>query len=201
MTQVSCSTSPDLFLQPGERADWHRSSAAKQARQLCAKCPLGAVRCAQQALELPGIPDGVILAGIVCRGGNATRHELRLLAGAAKPRTDRPNLTLVPATPATHCTGCERPFADPDSPPDPDSDAVHRSARGLCRSCYTAARRAGTLEPAHAPRPDDCIDCDKPMVAARQPIPAGHVRHEKAGRCETCNRRHSYQPARKDAAA
>lgn len=183
-TQRACTRHPEWFLQPGEQTDWDQLATTEAARNLCASCPLGTTACAREALT-GDTPDGVILAGIVCRGTGDTLYRLRAAAGYG--------LTLV-TTPNTgdtdECARCHKPFADGIDRP---AGTVHLAARGLCRGCYAADRRAGTLEAIRKPRPDHCIDCREPMVAQHREVSPGHVVHAAHGRCTACHRRHNYQ--------
>lgn len=166
---VPCADHPDDFLQPGEREGWHRTESARRALFSCKECPYRQP-CATAALTagttldatIAALANGVIQAGVVCRGDVATLRALRAVAGGEPDA----------------CTACGRSFAH-----------VVPKARGLCSGCYSASRRVAgiaTAQPRPTPAPE-CSDCDRPM--SRPPVPAGHVRHSAHGRCHTCDAR------------
>lgn len=197
-----CTTRPDLFLQPGEDHNWHTTAAATTARNLCTTVCQFRTDCAREALTLgtlegtntPRVADGVIAAGIVCRGDADTLYRLQRVAGLLPLHRTTNTPAPTPAQPAatgTACTGCNTPAVPKDQPR--IDGTVHLAARGLCWACYTAAKRAGTLTATKAPRPEHCTDCARPMTASRKRPPEGWVMHESRGRCTACTRRHTAQ--------
>jgi hypothetical protein len=131
------------FLQPAERPDWHLDPVVAAARRLChEQCPPGRFRsCALDALTAgtleddlrPRVADGVVMAGIACRGDAATEHALRdIVRGHAELhwRATRP----------THCLGCGRPMTTRRRRL--PGHVVHESA-GRCSACTRARHRVG----------------------------------------------------------
>lgn len=180
------------FLQPGNDPEWHTLPAAQDAIRLChRKCPIPLEDCARQALTagtLEGhnrqrVANGVIQAGIVCKGDHETRKALTELA---YPNGDAPETFLDDADEA--CSVCTRDFA-PDEEPT-TTTTTHRAVASspLCWACYQAANRGGTLIPFRPSTPSHCQGpCGLPLMKRGQKIP-GHVRHEKGGLCAACNR-------------
>lgn len=181
------------FLQPGEDPNWHLLPATELAVVLCrTECPRGAfTACARAALDqlgrvpdephVPTVADGVVAAGIVCRGDEATADALRAVLGEQ-------DSSAAPAA----CIGCARPLGD-------HGETVRSAARGLCKGCYSATARAGQLAPVYQLRPECCDGCARPLVGRRDDLPEGHARYHSGGRCEACHKRHT-RAARKAAA-
>lgn len=178
-TTSPCRTHPDDFLQPGEDPLWHLSHEAQQALATCRTCP-HTRQCARKALTagttqtddgctIEACADGAIYAGIVCRGDLTTRRQL--------------NQLVNPASGASHCAACNRPFRTPNN-----DQGVYERRDGLCRGCWKAVQRTG-MGVAATPRsmpPAACIDCSTPMVPWGHPRPDGHVNHDSGGRCKRC---------------
>ncbi|MGV9668667.1 hypothetical protein [Nocardia niigatensis] len=177
------------FIQLGEDDDWHLHPATIEAVAICeTECPISrVVGCARAALgagQLATEPDitlpadGVIAAGIVCRGDNTTSLALREVisrygTGAA----------LVPT-----CPGCERRLIPAGQPL--GVNEARPGARGMCTGCMSAASRSGQLARVYQLRPTHCIDCARPLVPRTGPLPEGHARHHSLGRCTTCQTRY-----------
>lgn len=174
---LPCHTHPADFLQPGEDPLWHLGWGAKRAIASCLfSCPR-LQQCAQDAVhagdldqgKVNAVADGVIQAGVVCRGDMTTRRALRTVAnGGTAPSADC-------------CLGCERPFTK-----------VRRLARGMCVSCDSLARRTGGTARAATPRPEPvqkCIACHLPMVARGAERGPGQARRGANGRCHRCDMR------------
>ena len=201
MTETPCSSRPEWFTYPEDQPDWHLTPEAEGARNICATCRIVAP-CARAALDSgTAIPDGQVLAGIACRGDLDTLHRLRQAAGHT-----RRHLTLVPsaatedddpeppaATGGLTCAACPNLVVKAGQP-NPHGHLVI-AARGMCWACYSAAKRAGDLEPVRELRPEQCIDCQLPMVPAHHDTPEGYVRHESEGRCTACTRANTRKAA------
>lgn len=178
------------FLQPGEDVAWGSRPETRAAVTIChTECPTSRlVDCARRALESGSVSDeservtrpadGVVAAGIVCSGDDATATALRGLIARYGRETGAPPT----------CLGCRRRFVPAREPL--SEDTAHRAARGLCSGCYSATGRAGRLARVHQIRPTACVDCAKPLVGRHDPVPDGHARHHSHGRCTTCQTRH-----------
>lgn len=147
MPQALCTGKPG-FTQPGEYPFWHLNPDTQDAQQLCFHCPLRR-NCAQQELDAaaPDIPDGVLIAGIICRGDTRTLTMLRTIAAPPEPE---PLAAVIPITTARRaprprnawprpCVGCERTMWPRRRHRD---GVVRHKARGLCDACYTTERRS-----------------------------------------------------------
>lgn len=174
-----CKANPADHLQPGEDPLWHLGHPAQRALNNCKSCP-HIRECARRALTagttidrgttIEACADGTIMAGIICRGDLTTRREL--------------NRIVNPASGASHCAACVRPFRTPTA----TDGAVYERGDGLCRGCHKAHQRTG-MGVAALPRdtpPPACVDCETPMVPWGRPRPAGHVNHDSGGRCRRC---------------
>ena len=164
----------------------HPDTLAAQA--LCLECPLSRYRqCAADALNSGRIeddgdrvrraPSGIVAAGVICTGDNATKAALRY-AARGQDRTDR-----------LRCARCDRGMVQGGREIRPGD--VRAAARGMCRGCYTAATRAGIItRPGHPTRPAVCVACSRPMVAgSRSAVRAdGAVIHRAHGYCRGCYR-------------
>ncbi|MFI5784065.1 hypothetical protein, partial [Nocardia sp. NPDC051570] len=143
----------------------------------CARAALGAGQLVTEPdITLPA--DGVIAAGIVCRGDNTTTIALREVINRYGRPEDR-----IPV-----CPGCERRLIPAGQPLGVNEGRL--SARGMCKACYTATERSGQLAKVYQLRPSDCIDCELPMVGRDDDAPEGHVRHHSKGRCLGCQTNH-----------
>lgn len=165
------------YLQPGERDDWDTLETTQAALARCRTCPHRAA-CADDGLkcgttadgEIIAAADGVIIAGVVCRGDHAT---LRSLRAVADPTYNA----------ATACLACRKSF-----------DETPHKAHGLCGLCARATHRRGGRPTASQSRntcPPACIepDCQIPLVPWGHARPDGYGRHEAAGRCRRCHQR------------
>ncbi|WP_019932328.1 hypothetical protein [Nocardia sp. BMG111209] len=139
---VPCTDHPG-FLQPAERADWHLDPVVATAQHRCrVECPRDRFRaCALDALTAgtldddvrPRVADGVVMAGVICRGDAATEHELREIVRGHVELHWR-------ATRPTHCLGCGRPMTTRRRRL--PGHVVHESS-GRCATCTRARHRAG----------------------------------------------------------
>lgn len=125
------------FVEPAHAFDWARLPATVAAQRVCiAHCPRERFRaCAQAALsagtlvddETPSVADGVVMAGVVCRGDTATRRRLLLALGQEiYVRPDR-------------CVSCQRPMTTRRRKR--PGYVVHES-NGRCGGCKRAEQRA-----------------------------------------------------------
>ncbi|WP_147404232.1 hypothetical protein [Nocardia panacis] len=182
--QAPCHLDP-RFLQPGDEPDWHLFPETIQAVAVCETiCPIShLVRCARAALrsgqlatepEVTLPADGVIAAGIICRGDNDTALTLREVIN----RYGRPE-DCIPV-----CPGCERRLVLAGEPL--GLNEARLAARGLCKGCYSATARSGQLTKVYQLRPDHCADCKRPLVGREDPVPEGHARFHSDGRCLGC---------------
>ncbi len=173
------------FVQPGDDPDWHLYAQTIAAVATCeTECPISQlVACARQALgagqlatepEITLPADGVIAAGLVCRGDNATVLALQEVITRYGRGDDR-----IPV-----CAGCQRRLVPAGKPL--GVNEAHLAARGLCKGCYSATGRSGQLAKVHQMRPTHCIDCLRPLVGRRDEVPEGQVRHHSRGRCLSC---------------
>ncbi|MFE3754101.1 hypothetical protein ACFXO9_07305 [Nocardia tengchongensis] len=128
------------FVEPVSAFDWDRLPATAAAQRVCAeRCPRDRFRaCATAALaagtligdEAPSVADGVVMAGIVCRGDAITRRRLQaVLADDVDPRV-RPD----------RCVSCQRPMTTRRRKR--PGYVVHES-NGRCGACKRAEQRAG----------------------------------------------------------
>lgn len=180
------------FLQPGEFKDWHQHWPTRAAVTICeTRCPTAQlVNCARGALiagvvdDQPSVvrpADGVVAAGIVCRGDAATTDALNEVI-ARHTGQRRP----------ARCTGCRRVLVPKRHPL--EGDSAHHAAQGLCTGCYTAtyrARHSATVHELNPPK--QCEDCQRPMVPRSSRPPAGHVRYAAKGVCTTCSSKRRYR--------
>jgi hypothetical protein len=202
-----CTANPDAWIQPAENPNWDQLTTTKFAQKQCRNaCPAAAFRqCAIDALTAGNLEDepkrvrsadGVIAAGIVCRGDLATTHQLMLIID--------PNADLtVTSTDGEACSTCERVFIPDDETVVLGTNTAHRATihLPLCRGCYTAARRADTLTPAVKPIiPAACVTCKRPMTTRANKV-AGSVVHHSAGNCDSCAKRAKRMAGRQDVAA
>jgi len=186
--QASCHLDP-RFLQPGDNPDWHLYPETIEAVAVCeTSCPIRRfVDCARAALgagQLATEPDitlpadGVIAAGIVCRGDNNTALALREVINRYGRPEDR-----IPV-----CPGCERRLIPAGQPL--GVNEARLAARGLCKGCYAATGRSGQLAKVYQLRPSHCTDCARPLVGRSDPVPEGHARYHSDGRCLGCQSKH-----------
>lgn len=125
------------FVEPAYALDWDRLPATAAAQRVCTgQCPREMFRaCGQAALragtlfddENPSVADGVVMAGVVCRGDTATRR--RLLLALGEDVTVRPD----------RCLSCNRPMTTRRRKR--TGYVVHES-NGRCSSCKRAEQRA-----------------------------------------------------------
>ena len=160
----------NLLTPPEQLAAYHR---AIETCETCAIVEPATFRaCAKAALtagttidgELEACADGVIQAGIECRGDRATWRALKQAAGE-------------PVDPA-RCIICDRSFLD---------EVIERGD-GVCAGCTQVTTRHLVIAPS-TPRntpPDECLSCAKPMERGPGPHPAGVVRHAARGYCRHC---------------
>ncbi|WP_280424033.1 hypothetical protein [Nocardia carnea] len=143
----------------------------------CARAALGAGQLATEPeITLPA--DGVVAAGIVCRGDNSTVLALQAVVDKYGRGAERIRV----------CAGCERRLVPARQTL--GVNEAHLAARGLCRGCYSATERSGQLARVYQLRPAACVGCARPMVGNRDTAPTGHVRHHSQGRCTACRAKH-----------
>ncbi|MGW5267180.1 hypothetical protein ACWEQ4_00880 [Rhodococcus sp. NPDC003994] len=196
MTQP-CTLNPDAWQQHGDDPDWAATTPAVFARKQCRNsCPAADfAACALSALTTAGsleaetkrvrVAAGVIMAGVACNGDEATRQALLPLA-----YPDGIPTHMIPRPDDIACTNCDREFIPDDEPITLGANVAHRAtnSHSLCRGCYSAEWRSGTLTPAvRTIIPDDCITCHRPMTRRSNPAP-GRVIHESRGNCTACAR-------------
>ncbi|WP_280273396.1 hypothetical protein [Nocardia wallacei] len=173
------------FVQPGDDPDWHFYPETIAAITICeTECPISRfVACARRALgsgqlatepEITLPADGVIAAGLVCRGDNETTLALQEMINRYGRGDDR-----IPV-----CAGCQRRLVPAGQPL--GVNEAHLAARGLCKGCYSATDRSGQLAKVYKIRPTHCVDCQRPLVGRNAEVPEGHVRHHSRGRCLSC---------------
>lgn len=126
------------YLQPGENPDWATHPDTVRAVQIClTACPLSQFRaCAETGLtagtvewdKRRRVADGVVMAGIVCKGDSPTSRALRNAAGP------------LPATaPATRwCVTCRQPMTTRHKPL---QGFVEHEGGGQCRKCRHQTRK------------------------------------------------------------
>ncbi|WP_157181960.1 hypothetical protein [Nocardia testacea] len=186
--QASCRLD-SRFVQPGEDPTWHLHPDTIAAIAHCeTACPISqVVDCARRALgagqlatepEITLPADGVIAAGIICRGDNSTVLALQAVIDRYGRGAQRIRL----------CAGCERRLIPAGETL--GVNEAHLAARGLCKGCYSATDRSGQMAKVYQLRPEHCVDCSRPMVGPRDPVPEGHVRHASRGRCSGCQTKH-----------
>ncbi|MFJ4652709.1 hypothetical protein ACIP5Y_15720 [Nocardia sp. NPDC088792] len=127
------------FIEPAHEFDWDRLPATAAAQRVCReRCPRELFRtCAQRALtagtllddETPLVADGVVMAGVVCRGDSITVRRLQAALDqdcAGQVRPDR-------------CLSCHRPMTTRRRKR--PGYVVHES-NGRCSGCKRAEQRA-----------------------------------------------------------
>lgn len=129
------------FLQPSEDPNWHEHPDTLRAQVLCnSECPREHFEaCALAGLSAgtceddltPRVADGVVMAGVVCRGDIASEHSLRraLRGRAVGWRAKRPS----------RCLGCDRPMTTRRRKL--PGHVVHEAA-GHCTACRRAQKRS-----------------------------------------------------------
>ena len=160
----------NLLTPPEQLAAYHR---AIETCETCAIIEPDTFRaCAKAALtagttidgELEACADGVIQAGIECRGDRRTWRALKAAAGE-------------PVDPA-RCIICNRSFLD---------EVIERGD-GICAGCTQVTTRHLVIAPS-TPRntpPNECLACGKQMERGPGPHPQGVVRHAARGYCRHC---------------
>lgn len=159
----------NLLTPPEQLAAYHR---AIETCETCAIVEPATFRaCAKAALtagttidgELEACADGIIQAGIECRGDRDTWRALKKAAGEPVDET--------------RCVICDRSFID---------DVIERGD-GVCAGCTQVTTRHLVVAPS-TPRntpPDECLECGRAMVTF--PLgPEGTVRHAARGYCRRC---------------
>lgn len=178
------------FVQPGENHNWHKTADALAAIEICeTACPISAfVDCARHALtsgsltgtgsRAPRPATGIIAAGIVCRGSTATAAQLEQRIAQYQPL----GASTVPT-----CRGCSRRLIRTGAPGEGEARVA---ARGLCKGCYSATSRVGSLAKVytiHQPG-TPCTRCQRPTVArGATEVPEGHTRYHSLGLCRGCH--------------
>lgn len=173
------------------------------AVKICEACPL-IQACARDALTAGdlqedgtrAVADGVLQAGVICRGDQATVDALRAVAGLPNhPQAPRSRIIRSRGTiqEGQRCRECSRPLwkftRDPSEIPD---GYVMLYARGWCVHCRVAYKQATAQAPKRITRerqrrPRHCVDCDAPMVPYAHDLPTDrHVHHMARGRCMKC---------------
>lgn len=131
-----CTQAPDWFVQPGEMRGWAEREEARTAVSWCrSRCdPAVFQACARFALTSGWIgvdgtqrpASGVVMAGVVCKGNDATEAQLKALLPQEPP--PRPEACVV----------CKRPMSTKCR--HVPGTVVHES-QGRCAGCVRAARR------------------------------------------------------------
>ena len=132
-TASPCTKQPELWIMPGDAVDWPATAAwaAGQCRRSCTRL----IACAREALTAGNLDghgqdypaDGVIMGGVVCTGGPATRKALVAVIDKHAP-APRP----------THCLGCRQPMATRTRP---QPGHVRHESGGACAACVRKSRR------------------------------------------------------------
>lgn len=135
----------------------HDSPQNRAAQRICARCPL--IReCAEAALTagntlkpgFSGPAQGVIQAGVVCRGDLTTAFQLAMIAGVAVP--DYQSIERVRRTQAPpECAHCEKPMHRWTRHTEviPDGWVMHY-AGGFCTECRAAYREWRKAHPSES---------------------------------------------------
>lgn len=178
------------FLQPGDYPFWHLAPETVAAQEMCGHCPFRRT-CAAETLDhtYGGTnPDGILAAGVICRGDWRTRNMLEQIAGRNAPIAP---VIPISAARTTHClnSACRARLVKQSETP--GEGEARRGGRGLCKACHRTATKQGAITP-RAPRGITCVGCQLPMVAKHRTPPAGHVEHEARGLCVTCERARRY---------
>lgn len=142
------SDNPDLpclgirgFIQRSTLRNWPVHPETVAAQKICrTRCPAGQFRtCAEAALrageifgetDRPRVADGVVMAGVVCRGDAATARALRRILSA---HAEDPNAA------DRRCADCQRPMCTRRRRK--PGHVLHGSG-GRCYGCYRASGRA-----------------------------------------------------------
>ncbi|MEU3013363.1 hypothetical protein [Nocardia asteroides] len=172
------------FVQHGDDPGWSTHPDTLDARDICLTlCPLAALAECARAAQFSGRPldddtthtypaDGVVAAGVICTGDDATIQALRDAESGGR-------------TTAPRCTRCARTLVSGRTPREGEA---RNCSGGLCSGCYSALRRAGKTKPRFRP-PSTCIACAEPMVTSSTPAtdrPAAYVIHHSHGQCRAC---------------
>lgn len=137
MTTAPChKTRNRSFIQPTAQD----SPANRAAIKTCEHCPI-LKECAAAALTsgntlnpgYSGPAQGVIQAGVICRGDIATAMELSMIAGVPMP--DYAAETRARAS--TQCINCEKPMVPWTRGEVPEGYVMHRG-RNYCTECRAA---------------------------------------------------------------
>lgn len=130
----------DGFIQPAGSRNWQAHASTMAAQTICRElCPAGLFRdCAIAALSAGGIDDeagqawvadGVVMAGVVCRGDRATERALQQVLAVDDAReADR----------LLACVSCRRPMCTRRRRK--PGHVVHETG-GRCARCHRAVRR------------------------------------------------------------
>lgn len=129
------------FIQRSTLRNWPVHPETVAAQNICRNsCPPERFRdCAESALRAgeifdeigrPHVADGVVMAGVVCRGDAATARILRRILAAEAQDSDGPD---------RRCTDCERPMCTRRRRR--PGHVLHGSG-GRCYGCYRASGRA-----------------------------------------------------------
>lgn len=131
--------------------DWIDENSTRHwlAQLACDHCPL-LRQCAHQALTAGNTIDrnvrvpanGVVQAGVMCKGDARTIDELRTIAHTCDViplRWARPK-----PPPPPHCLGCGRPMVTRPKGKSLDASLLTHAAHGYCRICDAEHRRRKT---------------------------------------------------------
>lgn len=129
--------------------DWidENSPNHQFAQFACDHCPLQR-QCAHQALTSGSTLDrnvlvpanGVVQAGVMCKGDERTLHELRTIAHTTDViplRWSKPK-----APPPTNCLGCGKPMVVRPKGKKLDATLLTHAAHGYCRICDAKRRKS-----------------------------------------------------------
>lgn len=131
-----------------------------RAKKLCKACPL-LETCAKDAIsagdsfagDSHGPANGVIQAGVLCRGDKATLNKLESIAGVKAVQDEKNRKRIVFGQP---CRSCGVPMVkwSRNQPAMPEGYVAHRG-RGFCTGCRAAYKK--DLEEWRAAHPEDAL--------------------------------------------
>ena len=168
--EIPCRTVRPKFLR---RVYVHPENATNEqihrAKKLCEACPL-LETCAKDAMsagdsfagDLRGPANGVIQAGVLCRGVKDTLDKLESIAGVKAAQHEKKPKRIIFGQP---CRSCGAPMVkwSRNQPRLPDGYVAHRG-RGFCTGCRAAYKK--DLEDWRAKHPEDALK----KAVVRKPI-------------------------------